>query len=301
MEDSITIRHELSCFSVTSEPEICTTGTGKDVYITKGVSTAPVSQRCPECGSVMHRHGRMVRRLRDIDLLGHLSIIEVSYDRYCCSGEGCGHTQMQGIAFREPGHSMTERLARRIRIRLNCGAGISETARSLSVHPSVIYEIDKANLRNMLEGRKPPYCEYIDIDEFKLHDGHRYATVVTDLTTGHVLFQEAGKSKEQAYHFFAEMGDGWMSHVKAVSMDMNAQYDSVFREKWPRIRIVYDHSHLVKLYNDTVITAIRRRKQKELLEGGSEEGYALLKNSRYLLLSKDGHLTGETRRRMRTT
>ena len=286
MEDSITIRHELSCFSVTSEPELRTTGTGKDAYITKGVSTAPAPERCPECGSAMHRHGRKVRRLRDIDLLGHLSIIEVSYDRYCCSGEGCSHTQMQDIAFREPGHNMTERLARRIRIRLNCGAGISETARSLSVHPSVIYEIDKANLRNMLEGRKPPRCEYIGIDEFKLHDGHRYATVVTDLGTGRVLFLEAGKSKEQAYHFFARMGDGWMRHVKAVSMDMNAQYDSAFREKWPGIRIVYDHFHLVKLYNDTVITAIRRRKQRELLEGGNEEGYALLKGSRYLLLSR---------------
>ena len=79
MEDSITIRHELSCFSVTSEPELRTTGTGKDAYITKGVSTAPAPERCPECGSAMHRHGRKVRRLRDIDLLGHLSIIEVMF------------------------------------------------------------------------------------------------------------------------------------------------------------------------------------------------------------------------------
>ena len=286
MEDSITIRHELSCFSVTSEPELHRTKTGKEIYITRGISTAPAPERCPECGCAMHRHGVMRRRLRDIDLLGHLSIIEVSYSRYRCSGKGCGHTQMQGIAFREPGHSMTERLARRIRIRLNCGAGISETARSLSVHPSTIYAIDKKSLKGLLDGRKPPRCEYIGIDEFKLHDGHRYATVVTDLRTGHVLFLEAGKSKEQAYHFFEDMGDGWMDGVKAVSMDMNAQYDSAFRERWPGIRIIYDRFHLVRLYNDSVITAIRRRKQRELLEGGNEEGYALLKNSRYLLLSK---------------
>ena len=74
--------------------------------------------------------------------------------------------------------------------------------------------------------------------------------------------------------------------MKAASMDMNAQYDSAFRERWPSIRIIYDHFHLVKLYNDTVTTAIRRRKQKEMLEKGDENGYRLLKNSRYLLLSK---------------
>ena len=286
MKDSITIKHELPCFCVTKEPELVRTRTGKDICVTMGISTVPGPERCPVCGSPMHRHGKRSMRLHDIDLLGHLHIIIVAYDRYCCSCEGCNHTQMQEIAFKEPGHSITRRMGRRIRTRLNCGAGISETARSLSVHPSVIYEIDKANLKAMLDGVAPPVCEYIGIDEFKLHKGHRYATVVTDLATGRVLFLEAGKSKEQAYHFFEVVGDAWMRHVKAVSMDMNAQYDLAFRERWPGIRIIYDHFHLVKMYNDTVLTAIRRRKQREMLESGDEKGYTLLKNSRYLLLSK---------------
>lgn len=286
MNDCITIRHELSCFSVTKEPELVTSKTGKEIYVTRGISTAPGPSGCPVCGSAMHRHGKREMKIQDIDLLGHLHIIIVAYDRYCCSSEECNHTQMQEIRFKEPGHFITKRMGRRIRIRLNCGAGISETARLLSVHPNIIREIDKANLKAMLDGRKTPICEYIGIDEFKLHKGHRYATVVTDLKSGHVLFLEAGKSKEQAYHFFSLMGDEWMRHVKAVAMDMNAQYDSAFRERWPGIRIVYDHFHLVKMYNDTVLTAIRRRKQREMLENGNEEGYTLLKNSRYLLLSR---------------
>ena len=40
------------------------------------------------------------------------------------------------------------------------------------------------------------------------------------------------------------------------------------------------------MYSDMVITAIRRRKQREMLENGNEKGYAILKNSRYLLLSR---------------
>ena len=286
MRDSITVAHGLSCFSVTAEPEIRTTKSGKEVYVTRGISTSPRPGSCPVCGSVMHRHGRQEMKVQDIDLLGHLHIIIVAYDRYICSSRECRHTEMQRIEFKEPGHFITKRMGKRIRTRLNSGAGIGETARSLSVHPNTIYEIDKANLKKLMEDRRLPACRYIGIDEFKLHDGHRYATVVTDLETGQVLFLEAGKTKEQAYHFFSQMGDEWMSNVKAVSMDMNAQYDSAFRERWPGIRIIYDHFHLVRLYNDTVITSIRRRKQREMLESGNEDGYTLLKNSRYLLLSR---------------
>lgn len=285
MDEHITIRHELSSFSVTEEPRLVESKIGKEIYVITGISTAEVQRVCPVCGSPMHRHGMMRRKLQDIDLSGHLCIIEVIHDRMRCSSEKCNHTQMQDIEFREPGHNITIRLGRRIRTRLNSGNGISETARSLSVHPNIIYEIDKENLQRLAGSGKAPYAQYIGIDEFKLHDGHRYATVVSDLRTGQILFLEAGKKKEQAYHFFSQMGDAWMRKVKAVAMDMNAQYDSAFREKWPHIAVIYDHFHLVKLYNDTVITAIRRRKQAELLEKGDEEGYTLLKNSRYILLS----------------
>ena len=36
---------------------------------------------------------------------------------------------------------------------------------------------------------------YLAIDEFKLHDGHKYATVIIDLETGHILHLAHGKKK----------------------------------------------------------------------------------------------------------
>jgi transposase len=68
-------------------------------------------------------------------------------------------------------------------------------------------------------------------------------------------------------------------------MDMNAQYDSAFREHCPWIAVIYDAFHLVKLYNDRVLTAMRRRKQNELAEDGDQKGYQLYKGSRYIVLS----------------
>ena len=40
------------------------------------------------------------------------------------------------------------------------------------------------------------------------------------------------------------------------------------------------------MYDDTVLTAIRRHKRHEMLESSNDEGYTLLKDSRYLLLSR---------------
>jgi transposase len=131
----------------------------------------------------------------------------------------------------------------------------------------------------------PPkgYSTHIAVDEFLLHRGHRYATVVIDVESGDVLFCEEGKKKEQVLHFMQAMGKRWMSHVQAVSMDMNAQYDSAFREWAPHVRIVYDLFHIVKLYNDSVITLMRRRKQHELKEQDRETEYQLFKNIRFVL------------------
>jgi transposase len=129
------------------------------------------------------------------------------------------------------------------------------------------------------------YSTHIAVDEFLLHKGHQYATVFIDLLSGHVLYLEEGKRKQQVENFIRTMGKDWMSHVQAVSMDMNAQYDSAFKEGAPHVKIVYDLFHIVKLYNDKVITAMRRRTQNELEEEGKKDEYRLYKNMRYVLTS----------------
>ncbi len=83
----------------------------------------------------------------------------------------------------------------------------------------------------MFPSLKPKtYSRHIAVDEFLLHKGHRYAIVFIDLNNGHVLFLEKGKKKQQLENFIRTMGKDCMSPLEAVSMDMNAQYDSAFKE-----------------------------------------------------------------------
>lgn len=51
------------------------------------------------------------------------------------------------------------------------------------------------------------YARYLGIDEFKLHNGHRYATHIIDMRTGHILWISHGKKKQVVYDFINHVGD----------------------------------------------------------------------------------------------
>ncbi len=99
--------------------------------------------------------------------------------------------------------------------------------------------------------------------------------MVIDAQTGELLYLEKGKKKEQLEHFFTWVGDDFMSHVKAISMDMNTNYSSAVKNSFPHIQIVYDTFHIVKWFNDQVIDAARRtegNRLKKLAEQLKREG-----------------------------
>lgn len=84
MKDSITIKHSLPYFEVTKEPVLVTTINNKQMFITEGISTKATATVCPVCGHVLHCNGTNVRSIRDIDLLGHHSLIRVKLKRMKC-------------------------------------------------------------------------------------------------------------------------------------------------------------------------------------------------------------------------
>ena len=294
MQEYICFEHKLPYFSVSRTTYERKSTKGKSVFITEGECTYPLRRICPFCGEAMDIHGHSQVKLQDYELLGHLHILFVSISRMRC--RCCSHTETQHIPFKAERHMLTRRLEHRVNVRINNGSTIEDAARSLFIHPAIIKQIDKEYLKSLGYLLRPHKARLIGIDEFLLHKGHRYATAVLDLTEGHVLYLEKGKKKEQAEHFIKSMGDKWMRNVEAVAMDMNAQYDSAFREHAPHVRIIYDRFHMVKMFNDSVLSALRRRKQRECRENDDKHGYELLKGSRYLLLTSPESLIGKERK-----
>ena len=176
----------------------------------------------------------------------------------------------------------------------------SNIADMMGTNRNIVRMLDKERLESIYGGMEPERRPtFIGIDEFSLHKGHRYATVVVDLCTGHVIFLEEGSTKAQAEHFIRRMGSDVMKGIVGVSMDMNAQFSSVFEELCPWIKIVYDPFHIIKHYNDNVLTEIRRGEQRRLLEGVEKArkekdwplakelklSHSVLKRSNFLILA----------------
>ncbi len=223
--------------------------------------------------------------------------MEVHYRIYRCPI--CGRIYRNEIPFKAKGHNMTWQFHKDITDALDrdCST-ISNIANMKSTNKNIVRMLDKERLEALYGEMKPETKPvFIGIDEFSLHHNHRYATVVVDLCTGHVIFLEQGNSKVQAEHFIRKMGPDVMKGVIGVSMDMNAQFSSVFEELCPWVRIVYDSFHTIKRYN--ALTEIRRSEQRRLMESMEQAGrardwpllreltlsYSLLKRSNFLILA----------------
>ncbi|UNT93276.1 transposase [Allobaculum sp. Allo2] len=54
-----------------------------------------------------------------------------------------------------------------------------------------------------------------------------------------------------------------MSHVQAVACDMNSDFQEAFQDRCPWISIVFDYFHIVKNFNDKVVSEVRKDAQRE--------------------------------------
>lgn len=170
--------------------------------------------------------------------------------------------------------------------------------------------IDKARLARLYTDqtaadpvlKKSDTCaKCLAIDEFKLHDGHQYATHIIDLDTGHGLWIARGRKKQVVYDFIDHVGMEWMEHVEAVACDMNSDFQEAFEARCKWISIVFDRFHMVKNFNDKVIAEVRKDLQKELAASGQEEKARQLKGSKSLLMSSRNILKSKDERKENKT
>ena len=231
-----------------------------------GKSPPSHQDAAPYCGHPIDFHQYLQVTLHHLTIGDRRINLEVTYQQYLCAD--CHRVSRQDIPFKEPRHLITTALYKMaIELLRVTDASIQGVSRALRTSWKLIKDIDKTNLRTKYGEMKPThYSPYICVDEFSLHKGHQYATVVLDWQTGEILFLEKGHSERQLLHFFQKVGYEWMSHVQAIAMDMNAQYAKAVTGKYPHIAVVYDAFHIVKNFNDRIITELRRQEQRSLLE-----------------------------------
>jgi transposase len=226
--------------------------------------------RCPSCGTWhVHPRGSAERRFRDLSIGRRPVFIHYAIPRVEC--DHCGVIRQVKLDFAEPRRSYTRAFERYV-LELSRAMTIQDVARHLGIGWDMVKDIQKDNLQRRFGRPKLRNLRQLAIDEISIAKGHRYVTVVLDLETGAVVFVGNGKGADALKPFWRRLR-GSRAVIEAVAMDMSPAYHEAVSTHLPDAVIVYDHFHVIKLFNDK-LSNLRRwlyhrvnDKQKKVLKG----------------------------------
>jgi len=188
------------------------------------------------------------------------------------------------IDFADPKRHYTHSFER-YAIELSRHTTIQAAVRHLKVSWDVIKDIEKRYLQHRFGRPKLKRLRLIAIDEVCIGDGYRYLTLVLDLETGAVVFVGDGKGAESLAPFWPRLRRAG-AKIEAVAMDMSPAYVLAVSEALPGATIVFDHFHILKLFNEK-LSELRRDVEREAEEKLHKE---VLKGTRWLLLKDPENL-----------
>lgn len=241
----------------------------------------PRCSRCQQpCPQVHDTHSRQVR---DANSFEFRIWLEVPVRRVRCPRCGIAREHLSWLPARA---RITERL-RQYAEQLLTLLPIKHVAQLTGLHWHTLKAIDKARLSRDLPAPDLGRVRYLLMDEFALHKGHRYATVVMDAERRSVLWVGQGRSRESVRPFFLWLGEH-CRHIEAVAMDQNSAMDLEVRAHCPNARVVYDLFHVVAKYGRQVIDRVRVDQANQLRH--DKPARQLVKRSRWLLLRNPENL-----------
>jgi transposase len=193
-------------------------------------------------------------------------------------------TRQVAVPFADPQRRYTHSFER-YALELSAHMTIQDVARHLDVGWDTIKDIQKRHLQQHYGKPKLRKLRQIAIDEIAVGQGHRYLTVVLDLVSGAVVFVGDGKGADALAPFWKRLRPS-RAKIKAVATDMSLAYILAVREHLPRAVHVFDHFHVIKLFNDK-LSDFRRELYREATQRMHKN---VLKGTRWLLLKNPENL-----------
>lgn len=247
---------------------------------------------CDQCGATARRvHEQHWREVRDLPLFDARTYLKVLTYRVWC--ERCGGPKRMRISWLEAHQRVTRRLAGSV-VQLCSMLAVKQVADFYGLHWHTVKTLDKRALSRRLEPVDLSGVELIGMDEFALHKGHRYATVVVEPSRRRVLWVGRGRGRCDVRPFFELLGPKGCERVRAVVMDMNTAYDLEVRAHCPNAEVVYDLFHVVAKYAREVIDRVRVDEANRLRD--DRPARAVVKSARWLLLRNRERLASDAER-----
>lgn len=248
--------------------------------------------RCPLCnGRDVIRRGFKHRLFRLLPIGKKRAFIELNIPRIECFA--CNIIRQVKVGFADPRRSYTKAFER-FAVDLCQHMTIQDVANHLDISWDTIKDIQKRFLQKRFSKPKLKNLKQIAIDEISIGKGHRYLTVVLDLITGAVVFVGDGKGSDALIVFWKRLKAS-KAHVEAVAIDMSPAYIRAVKDNLPEAKIVFDHFHIIKMFNDK-LSDFRRELQREVEDSAQHQ---VLKGTRWLLLKNPDNLKEQTNERQR--
>lgn len=254
---------------------------GHSAENTLTITLEPKASELPRCGRCQQPspliHDRRVRLIRDRDWLDQRVQLRLPVRRVDCLK--CGRIT-EHISWLAPASRLTRRLCAWVESLLQL-LPISHVSQLTGLHWHSIKRLDKSRLQATFGTFEPGDVRRLVMDEFALHKGHRYATVIMDAERTRVLWVGLGNSRKAIRPFFERLGER-CRQIEAVAMDMNTAFDLEVKQHCPQAEVVYDLFHVVARYGRDVIDRIRVDQANALRH--DKPARQVVKQSRWLLL-----------------
>ena len=226
----------------------------------------------------------MVKRTyRTVPIGGKPVELQLAVPRLGC--HDCQRVRQADIKIAKPHRRFTHALEQ-YALHLLSHMTIQAVAEHLQVGWDAIKALFKRHLQTRFGKPKLKHLKRIAIDEISIGHGHRYLTVVRDLIGRAVVFIGKGKDANALKPFWNRLKKAH-AKIQAVATDMSPAYILAVLEHLPKAIHVFDHFHVVKLFNDR-LSDFRRELQREA-EGPL--GKKVLKGTRWLILKNPENLS----------
>ena len=241
------------------------------------LSPREASVRCPHCkrAHFIFKGGRWRDRVQTLPIGRRPVFLLLYYPRILCLE--CGRLGEIRPSFIDPYVTYTRQLARFVTdlCRLTTIRGVAEIT---GLSWDVVKSIEKQRLERTYGRVSLRGVRLVAVDEIAVLKGQRYKTIVLDLESGRVLSVADGRGEEALRPFLRRLRRARVK-LEAIAMDMAAGYLAAVEAVLPKVPVVFDRFHVVKLMNER-LDELRRSHFRR----SEAPGRKLVKGVRYLVL-----------------
>jgi len=250
------------------------------------------SIRCPVCKSKnVIRHGSLPRWFHSLPIGNKETYIRTEIPRVEC--RKCKTIRQADIGFADPRYTYTRALSRYV-LDLARYMTISDVAKHLGLSWDLVKSIQKRHLEKKYANPDIRQLKRIAIDE--IYIGERgYLTIVLDVVSGAVVFVGDGKGSDALEPFWKKLRRYRKVRIVVAAIDMSPAYIKAIRENLTNTAIVFDHFHVIKLFNEKLSDF--RRKLFNITEEMLPR--KVLKGTRWLLLTAKERLDDDQEKQQR--